>query len=129
MKNKIQIVIPVLRDTYLRTIKNSVGTNLFRNFYAKVNGQKKDILRDGDLACAYFVSCILKIFGLVKDIHTTVSGTMADMKKSGWRLAKNVEPGCVLFWEAKKSGRETHSHIGFYMGNKKAISNSSLKRI
>jgi hypothetical protein len=129
MKNRKQKIVPVLKDSYLQVIKNSKGTKLFRNFYATVDGRQKDILRNGDLSCAYFVSCVLRIFDLIGKVHVSVDGTEADMKKSGWRGTKNVKQGCVLLWEAKKSGRETHRHIGFYIGNKKAISNSFEKRI
>jgi hypothetical protein len=129
MKNKKQKIVPVLRDSYLQVIKNSKGTKLFRNFFATVDGQKKDVLQGGDLSCAYFVSCVLKIFDLIGKVHLTVDGTEADMKRSGWHGKRNVEQGCVLIWEAEKSGRETHRHIGFYIGNKKAISNSSEKSI
>ena len=128
MKNKKHNVVPILKDSYLRIIRNSIGTRLFRNFYAIVDGKKKDILRGGDLSCAYFVSCVLRIFGLIKDIHTTVLGTISDIKKSGWKIVKVPKPGSVLVWEKQKFGQEEHRHIGFYIGNKKAISNSSVKQ-
>jgi len=39
-------IIPLLRDSYLAVIKNSVGSKTFRNFYAKVNGKKQDLLKN-----------------------------------------------------------------------------------
>jgi len=151
MKNKKQNVVPVLKNSYLRAIRNSIGTKLFRNFYAKVDGKsrrkasrmleiqtlpsaekisaKKDILHDGDLSCAYFVSCVLKIFDLIGKTHLTVEGTEADMKKAGWKIVKVPNKGSVLVWEKKKFGKEEHSHIGFFIGNGKAISNSAKNKI
>ena len=63
---KKQKVIPILFDTYIVVIKNSVGSNIFRNSYAKVNGKKKDILKNGKVSCAFFVSSILALFPLFK---------------------------------------------------------------
>jgi len=138
MKNKKQKTAPIIKDSYLQAIRNSTGVRLFRNFYATVDGNKKDILRDGDLSCAYFVSCVLRIFDLIGKIHLTVEGTVTDMKKSGWKIVKVPKKGSVLVWEKQKFGPEEHGHIGFYIGNKKArlrrgfggqaISNSSVKQ-
>jgi len=128
MKNNKQNIVPVLRDSYLRAIRNSIGTKLFRNFFALVDGKKKDILQSGDLSCAYFVSCVLKIFGLIKNPHLTVKRTIADMKQSGWRETKNLKVGCVLVWEKQRFNKDDHAHIGFYIGNNQAISNFYKKR-
>ncbi|MEK7154277.1 MAG: hypothetical protein AAB792_01845 [Patescibacteria group bacterium] len=114
----------ILNESYIKTIKNSVGSNLFRNLYASVNGKKKDILEDGILSCAVFTSSILYLFKLIADVHTTVRGTAADLEKSGWIKIKKPREGAVLIWEAQefKSG-DAHKHIGFYIGKNKAISN------
>ncbi len=53
------------KESYLAMIKNSVGTNMFRNLYATSGGEVQDIVREGELSCAYFVSSILYIFKLV----------------------------------------------------------------
>ncbi len=121
----------ILKETYLSVIKNSTNSKMFRNAYAKVNGKKKDILRNGDLSCAYYVSSILTIFKLIKTPHTTVQSTIKDMQKNGWYEIKRPRNGCVLLWGEKyfKKSDETHSHIGFYIGKQKAISNSSNKGV
>lgn len=119
-------IIPLVKDTYLAVIKNSVGSKTWRNFYAKVNNQKTDIMKDGDLSCAYFVSSVLKLFNLIIEIHGTVDGTIRDLEKTGWRKIKDPKVGSVLVWEAKEGkNNENHKHIGFYLGDDVAISNSS----
>ena len=126
--NKNHKIIILTKENYLACIRNSVGSKMFRNSYALVGRKKEDLLRDGDLACAYFVSCVLKIFDLIDKTHLTVSGTLKDMEKSGWFKIKDPKQGSVLVWEKQKFGQEEHSHIGFYIGNKKSISNSSVKQ-
>lgn len=102
-------------------IKNSVRTKMFRNlFVVDEKGRKMDTLRNGDVACAFFVSGILKIFSLITWPHATVDSTVRDMLENGWRETKKLEPGNILLWEKNKNGRR---HLGFYIGNKKAISN------
>ena len=122
---KKEKVIPILFDTYIAVIKNSVGSKIFRNFYAKVDGKKTDIMKNGVYSCAFFVSSLLYLFKLLKDIHGTVGGTVRDLKHSGWKKIKKPKVGSVLVWESIDCGNnEFHKHIGFYIGNKKAISNS-----
>ena len=118
------VVKPLLFDTYLAVIKNSPGANLFRNSYAKVNGMKRDILKNGELSCAFFTSSVLVIFKLIKEIHSTVEGTIRDLEASGWKKIKKPKIGSVLIWEESVG----HKHSGFYIGGGKAVSNSLQKR-
>lgn len=53
---------------------------------------------------------------------------MIDMEKSGWKKIRKPRLGCVLVWEGKKGESGLHKHVGFYMGDEKAISNSDKKR-
>lgn len=117
--NKENKPILIIRDSYLALIKNSVGANFWRNLYFKVNGRQRDVLEDGELSCAFFVSSVLLILGLVKEFHATVSGTLADMKTTGWQEIKKLKLGSVLVWEEKNG----HRHLGFFMGGQSAISN------
>jgi uncharacterized protein YycO len=127
-KIKKQKVVPLILDTYLLVIKNSIGSKLFRNLYAKVNGQKTDITKNGNLSCAFYVSSILFLFKLIKEIHATVNGTARDLKESGWSEIKKPKVGCVLIWTETDFGNNSlHKHIGFYVGNRKAISNDYKK--
>lgn len=123
---KKQKVEPMILDTYLSTIKNSVGSKMFRNLYAKVKGKKKDITENGNLSCALYVSSILYLYKLIKDIHATVDGTLKDLQNSGWREIKNPKVGCVIVWDKVCFGsNNTHKHIGFYIRDNTAISNNS----
>jgi len=124
VKNK-QKIIPLVLDTYLSVIKNSIGTNLFRNFYAKMDNKKTDIMKNGELSCAFYVSSILALFRLIKEVHGTVDSTIKDLRTSGWKIIKKPEAGCILVWEKFDFGNnDIHQHIGFYIGNNRAISNN-----
>ena len=114
-----------LKKSYPQTIKNSVGAKVWRNFYAFVDGEKRDILKNGEFSCASFVSSVLLMFGLIKERHATVRGTLKDMIKNGWREVKKIKPGAVLIWQERKaSDKQKHPHIGFFIGEQKAVSNS-----
>ncbi len=124
-KNHISKVIPLIFDTYLAVIKNSVGTKLFRNLYSAVNDKKTDITQGGELSCAFYVSSILKMFNFIKKIHATVDSTIKDLKESGWREINQPKIGSVLVWEKIDFGKgDIHKHIGFFIGHHKAISNN-----
>lgn len=118
-------VVPLTLETYLSVIKNSIGSKSFRNYYAKVNGKKKDVMQNGELSCAFFVSSILVMFGFVEAIHGTVDSTVADLLKNGWEKTKKPKLGSILVWEKVDYGDDSeHKHIGFYSGKNMAISNS-----
>lgn len=118
-------------ESYLKMIKNSVGAKMFRNLYLKVDGKKIDATKNGNLSCAFFVSNILLMWGLIKEGHANVPSTIKDMLNNGWEeVSKDkIKPGNVIVWEKKTTpnGR-LHLHNGFYIGNKKAISNYYKKR-
>src|SRR3989338_489865 len=127
MKTSQKIVLLPF-DTYLGVIKNSVGAKLFRNAYAPINGKKTDLLKNGNVSCAFYVSSLLAMTGLLKNPHTTVSGTIKDLRASGWKITKNPRVGDILVWEAIDFGKNNyHRHIGFYIGNNRAISNNYKK--
>lgn len=120
-----QNVEPLVLDTYLAVIKNSLGAKMFRNYYAKVDGRKTDIMRDGELSCAFFVSSVLTLAKLIKNVHGTVDTTVKDLLDTGWVKIAKPKIGSVLVWEAIDfGGGEAHKHIGFYVGDGMAISNS-----
>lgn len=123
-------ITPLVFDSYLAVIKNSLGSKMFRQFFARVNGKKTDILKNGELSCAFFVSTILAMFQWNKRGHTTVDSTQKDLLASGWKPLVKPRVGCVLIWNAVDYGKgDEHKHIGFYIGNERAVSTSSKKGI
>lgn len=121
-------VKPLIFTTYLAMIEQSVGSKMFRNLLALVNGQKKNIVVNGRVACAFYVSALLLIFKLIKNLHATVDGTVTDLKKFGWKQIKKPRNGCIIIWDKGDFGAGVHNHIGFYIGDNFAVSNSSTKR-
>ena len=126
-ENSTSQITPRQFDTYMAVIENSQGSYLFKNLYADVDGVKKDILKDGWLSCAFYVSSILTLFKYIKEIHTTVSSTVRDLKESGWEEIDEPVPGSVIVWKPGQ-GTNGHAHIGFYVGDGLAISNDSNKK-
>jgi hypothetical protein len=119
------MVKPLKKKTYLTVIENSIGSNTYRNSYALVDGEEKDILKNGRLSCAFYVSSILLMFGLIKEIHSTVSGTQRDLEISGWQKVDSFEQGDVIFWEEVEGEDGRHGHVGFFWDEHSAISNDS----
>ncbi|NCN07733.1 hypothetical protein GW933_03495 [Candidatus Falkowbacteria bacterium] len=116
------------KDNYLAMIKNSLNSRAYSDIFITNNNHKKNITKNGSLSCAYFVSSILKIFNLIDDLHLTVAGTISELKSKNYQsITKNkILPGDIIVWSEKNK----HEHIGFYIGNSQAISNSSkLKKI
>lgn len=125
----------LIRKNYLNAIKKSIGAQLFQNVFAEVNGEEKDITQNGELSCALFVSSLLMMFHLIDTIkapHTTVSGLLKNIEESRWRKIpeSNIQEGDVIIWEEiiDLDGKR-HEHVGFYIGNDMAISNSSKKHM
>jgi len=120
-------------------IENSVKDQnwMFRNFFVEDNGVEKDVLEDGRLSCAVFVSSILYLFnsGLeftskqrwIKFTHANIPSTEKDMQDSGWYEIKELKPGSIIIWEKKNANNSENWHMGFYVGNDVAISNDSGK--
>lgn len=129
MKRPTLRVEPLLLASYIAMVKGSVGTRMFQTVMARVNGQKRDILRQGTLSCGYFTSAVLLLFGLIKEIHTTVAGTLRDMQGSGWRRIRKPRIGCIILWEPiRYADGAMHAHLGFFLGGAKAVSTSSSRR-
>ena len=84
--------------SYIKAIENSVGSNMFRNLYFRIGDEVVDVLDDGDLSCAIYVTTILYIFGLIKERHTTVVATIEDILKLGWYEIKDARRGALILW-------------------------------
>jgi len=113
------------RRTLFKLIENSIGTKFFRNNYFFIDGKSKDVLKNGDLSCAFYVTTILKILNLVKEIHLTVNSTLKDLEKSGWYKIEKPKKGAIVLWDKNKNG---HYHLGFYWKNNIVVSNSTLNK-
>jgi hypothetical protein len=112
----------LFKKNFLMVIRNSAGTNMFRNFYYKNLG---DVLKNGDLSCAFFVSTILLMFNFVDKISFRVVDTVADIQQKGWYKITKLRKGCIVVWNPVIQNGGGHLHIGFYMGSGIAISNRS----
>lgn len=118
--------------SYMAAVENSVGSNLFRNLYFKIKGESIDVLEDGDLSCAVFVTSLLYLFDLIEEKHTTVNGTIEDIEKFGWYKITEPKKGAIILWGFKKKDDGTqgkHRHVGFYIDEETAISNDSDSRV
>lgn len=123
-----QAVTILERETYLAMIRNSIGSHLFRTVRAEVDGTKRDILENGQLSCAFFVSSILHSRQLIKAPHTTVAGLLQDMERSGWCPTTEPHEGCVIAWEEQQQKSGVHAHVGFYLNADEAVSHSDAER-
>ncbi len=131
--NKITVPVPkfIVKATpetefksYLQMIRNAVGSHMFRNFYVLRDDKVFDAVQNGGRSCALFVSSILVIFKKIGSFHNTVYSTVKDLKDSGWEEVKDLKPGDVIVWEAQERETGDYAHIGFHIGNGKAISTS-----
>ncbi len=117
-------------QNYLSVIKASQGSKMFRHVYVLDNNKKKDVLKNGKLSCAYYVSSILKLFGLISMPHATVKSTIKDMLKNNWKSTKKLIPGNILLWEEQiQANGKVHQHLGFYLNKDKAISHRYEKKV
>jgi len=113
------------KKTLFKLIENSIGSKLFRNnYFIDSKLQSKDILKNGQLACAFYVSSLLYLTKFISDLHTTVEGTIKDLEKNGWYKIDKPKKGAIVLWDKKSA----HFHIGFCWNKNKAISNSSSKK-
>lgn len=118
----------VPKATYLSMIKQSVGAQMFRNNYALIEGVQKDILDDGELSCAFYVSFLLHAFDLIEELHARTTGTVKDLERSGWRKTDTPHEGDIVVWEEQMQKSGIFPHIGFYVDSENAISHRDTHR-
>ncbi|KXK08103.1 MAG: hypothetical protein UZ21_OP11001000702 [Microgenomates bacterium OLB22] len=104
--------------------EGAIGSTQYRHLWFEDHGVQKDIVEDGELCCAYFMSSVLHNHDLLRSVHATVKGTIADMMTSGWTMIDLPQIGAILHWEEF----EGHEHIGIFVGDDKAISHSDKTR-
>lgn len=103
-----------LLESYMAMVEGSVGSAQWRHLYVRREEDALDVIDDGDLACAYYVSSILHTFNLIDGgVHTTVVEIEHDLLQSGWSLVEEPCPGAIVFWGEKMGddGR-VHRHLG-----------------
>ena len=109
-------------------LDNLEGIKIFKNFYIQENdGKIVDILQNGNLSCAAFVSSILYINHLISSQHSTVDSTVKDLLNNGWAISEfsKLVKGDILVWEENEDqeSKIMHKHIGFFIDNNTALSN------
>ena len=110
------------KATYLATINNLPGTELFQTLYVtSEQGEVVDVSEDGRLSCALVVSRLLTIFQLIDRPHATVGSTVRATEKTGWAKSDSPTTGGLVVWPPL----DGHAHIGFYIGDGKCISNNA----
>lgn len=123
----------LVKETYLKMIENAEGTRLFNSAFVKNKKTEEviDVLNDGELSCAFFVSSILTLVGLSKRPHSTVKTVFKELVESEqWELINDSPlPGDVVVWEKVtfEDGTE-NEHIGFCLDAKTAVSTSYLEK-
>ena len=133
--------------------KNAVGSLQYRNFYVEfADGKVEDIFENGQLSCASFVSNLLAGFGLIDTGHATTESTVRALEKAGWTVVRgDALPADVLVWASDVAAWDTargsesgdvlvkqalendteynHPHIGIYIGDGRAVSNSEKQGV
>lgn len=131
-------VILEFKKNYLAMIRNAaLGENhIFQNFYITIDGVERDALNGGSLACGTFVSSLLYLQNSTLEFlkkprwiqftHANVPAVEKDMESCGWHQNDDLREGAVITWETKPGVDGTpHLHMGFYLGNDRAVSNGS----
>lgn len=113
------------KETYLSMIHNAVGTKMFRDLWAvDLVAGVMDLTENGSKSCAVFVSSVLYLFDLISSKRATVKNLVQDLEASGWKeMDMFPNPGDVVVWEPRKQNGHKSMHIGFYLGDAKAVSN------
>lgn len=117
-------------DTYLAVIEGSVGSQAYQHAYGRLDGVATDLVQGGAYSCAFFASAILLGAKLIREPHLRVQGTVRDLEASGWIPTDAPAIGDVLVWEPiREPDGEAHFHIGFFVGDGQAVSNSSAQKV
>lgn len=126
-------IVKLQKETYLKMIKNSIGSKLFNSIIVKFKdtGKIKDVFENGQLSCASFVSSVLFLNNYIGSPHATVESTRKDLLKSGWNKIQSNNPklGDVVVWEKVDFGNgQANQHIGFVLNKNQAVSTNWKKR-
>ena len=124
------------KENYLAMARNAAkGENrMFQNLFALVDGNRQDIVDGGALGCSFFLSGLLYINKLIKDMHANMVGLEKDLADSGWVQTQELNEGAVVVWEPRPPKKErpfdpTQLHAGIFIGNDQVVSNDSTNAL
>ena len=113
----------LLYKNYLSMIEALPNNELFRHIYVKnENGEEIDVTNNGQLSCAVVVSSVLCLIGWIDRPHATVNSTLNKLFENAWTETNSPIKGDIILYGEDKTGNK---HLGFYIDNATAISNSS----
>jgi len=81
-----------------------------------ITDQYRRAVKRGRLACALFVTEVLRQAGVLNENILTVDGTVEELKNLGWKTHPSPtkpEGGWIVVWGKGSNGR--HKHIGIVM--------------
>mgnify|MGYP001584286886 CR=1 FL=1 len=122
------------KESYVRAIENSVGSRLFNSLLVRFGDSQevKDILNDGELSCAYFVSSLLVMHDALRQTHTTVANlkkALSENPKWSEVPLENVEAGDVVFYKKRTfADGSGNAHVGFVLNKDEAVSTDYQKK-
>lgn len=121
-KNLEKLVLKSL----LAAANGAIGSGMFQQLFVRdrTTGRVRDVMNNGELSCAYFISSLLLIFGLIDRAHATVATTVASLKEAGWQETQLPVPGAIAVWPELHG----HEHIGIVVDDDMAISNAQTTR-
>ncbi|MCB9809521.1 hypothetical protein H6771_00910 [Candidatus Peribacteria bacterium] len=121
------------QQNYLAAIRNSLGSRQYQDVWLENDTQCVNVTEAGIISCAWYASSLLVLHGVLQSVHGTVEGTEWELRERCDLLPapySALQPGDILLWEAvhfPNGGR--HAHIGFFVGEEQAISNSARTRV
>lgn len=120
--------------SYIDAIKWSVWSQAYRHFWINKWWKDIDILQDGNLSCAYYVSNLLKQFNLIKAWSANTKSTIS-MLLEKWRYeidnqtnANDIPIWSVIVRQWWYGNDGLHSHIWFFVWDENVISNDSYQQ-
>jgi hypothetical protein len=117
----------LIHKNLIYTVRTIVDSELFKHIYVRDtrDGREFDAMDDGIGACAYTVSGVLALHGLIDHPHATVAKTIARMQDAGWVKTNTPKPGDVVQWAALND----NMHMAFFIGDDQVIGNSTQNRV
>jgi|GEM_PF-1316494 len=119
-----------LLKSYLTAVRRSVDSLQYRNLYMEdESGNVIDILEDGNLSCAYYVTSVAHQFDLISGIRTWVSEAVDELHRCGWHTIATPREGAILVYKERQTQSGSyHKHIGFKLDGVLAISHHDSVR-